>query len=349
MRDIIDSISEEVNSYLEKESTEVVPLDDVGAETRTISKDDFKEIRLHHTKTESTFIDGGIASIISAPSISVDFIRLASVTYNTHGYMAPFKREYFCLSKIVEESDNLFYMSKLIPCDDSGEPHIRKIRIDDGSLRDGNNIGSMSRFLSMVLRFEELDFAKIVASRSSRKSLLVLDGSLICSYDGEDNLMNSLSYICQEKDILLQGIPKTNSLFTDSGQDIVMTLRKLEKDSGFRDKMWFNGPLLTSKEGSYMSDVYYAKLHKAAKNIFRVEFDAASSMIDYHKVMGTLASLSGDPVFLGYPYPLIKVDQFARVTNNEKSQLRARFLNKVKIDDIESSSNSHNILDNIMF
>ncbi|MFP4656942.1 MAG: DNA double-strand break repair nuclease NurA, partial [Candidatus Woesearchaeota archaeon] len=294
------------------------------------------------------FIDGGMSEIIISPSVSIHQLRLAMVSYSNKRKEASESRDFLVLSKMVEEDDKLFYIAKVFPSDRKSTPKSYKANIEDPSLKDGLNNGSISRFTSMILRFAELEFAEEMTKRAE-KSILLLDGSLQATHTDEHKKMHSLISSCMEREILLIGFPKTTSMLTDTGQDITFSLRRLESRSKMRDKMWFYGPVLSYHDETFNADIIYAKLHKSAKKIFRIEICNKFEMVDLHKVLGDLASISADPVFLGYPYGLIKVDAIARVTNNERLQLRTRFMNKVALEDIESSSDAHSILDSISF
>lgn len=63
-----------------------------------------------------------------------------------------------------------------------------------------------------------------------------------------------------------------------------------------------------------------------------------------------LVENSGDALFLGYPYGLIAVDKFARISNEEKKNLRMNILLKAENKEIAeylSTTDAHGILDNM--
>ena len=68
----------------------------------------------------------------------------------------------------------------------------------------------------------------------------------------------------------------------------------------------------------------------------------------------SLKNISNDPIFLGYPYGLIDVDQYVRVSDEEKNYLKIKFSAKLgkqfkKLSTEENSINAHQILDSIRF
>jgi len=93
--------------------------------------------------------------------------------------------------------------------------------------------------------------------------------------------------------------------------------------------------------------VWFAKLHEKAKHYFRVDAQD-SALID------VLLPWSCDPSFLGYPYPLILVDQLARVSNEEagiqKIQLQTTAGKKWDaLAEGSAASDAHEILDSLQF
>lgn len=95
--------------------------------------------------------------------------------------------------------------------------------------------------------------------------------------------------------------------------------------------------------------VVFAHLHGKASHLFR--FDVLG---DADERIDELVSWSKDPVFLGYPYPLVLADQLARVSNEERGALRTRFQATAgkawkDIAEEETTINAHEILDKMQF
>lgn len=87
----------------------------------------------------------------------------------------------------------------------------------------------------------------------------------------------------------------------------------------------------------------------AQGKVFRAE---NKSELSNQEAFVHLVPWSQDPVFLGYPYPLILADQLARVSNDERSALRIR-LKATAGERWEKLSqgiqDAHDILDNIQY
>ena len=65
-----------------------------------------------------------------------------------------------------------------------------------------------------------------------------------------------------------------------------------------------------------------------------------------------LAAHSTDPLFLGYPYPLIWTDKNARISNHEAAMLKTQLLARLgkDVNNIKkylNAANAHDVLDSI--
>jgi len=66
-----------------------------------------------------------------------------------------------------------------------------------------------------------------------------------------------------------------------------------------------------------------ARLAPTASHAFRI--DVARGLEPAESVLGRLAGLSADPAFVGYPYPLARAHQAARVTGYDVADVRRDF------------------------
>jgi len=83
--------------------------------------------------------------------------------------------------------------------------------------------------------------------------------------------------------------------------------------------------------------------------VFRAE---NKSKISNHEAFASLVPWAQDPVFLGYPYPLILADQLARVSNDERSALRIRLKATAgsRWEEVSQGiQDAHDILDKIQY
>lgn len=170
-------------------------------------------------------------------------------------------------------------------------------------------------------RFEH-DWARAHVADMPSQSLIVLDGSL--------DRMPELPGLCV-------GLSKTTDIKDAEGRSV---LDFLPDDCG----------LGCFKIGSIKgADVYMVRLHEQSHIWFRCDVEQAAGL-DVRRVFGQLATLANDPVFLGYPYPLIKADALARVTNEETQMRKARMLSAVpRLERLSRQMDTHDILDTLRF
>lgn len=180
----------------------------------------------------------------------------------------------------------------------------------------------LSQVGSHVRRLLELEFAASVVS-----DVLVLDGSLYTKGPVEKELMQSL------KSRNLVGFSKTTRDVTAKGNSVVGFLNRIADFNG-----WY------CEAGSY-DDVVVYFANFASNYIFKIETNCGPRFSE-------LFMNSRDYVFPGYPYGLVLVDKFARVSNKEKEYLITMLKTKSgqnwkRIEQSVVSLNAHDILDNI--
>jgi hypothetical protein len=73
----------------------------------------------------------------------------------------------------------------------------------------------------------------------------------------------------------------------------------------------------------YPGEIFVAHLAPTAQHAFRV--DVARGPLQPQAVLSRLAGASTDPAFVGYPYPLARAHQAARVTGYQVVDLRRAF------------------------
>ena len=348
MKEIIQRISQEMVSHTKLFAEK--PLSPIRTDSKVFpfKLSNFNNVRLDNSIKEITFIDGGSYEIVSSNSFSIYIIRVAGVTYKENVKQFFKIRNFFVLIK-SEYQDELIYTAKIFPIEDSSNHEIIKFNASDSTLREGVNNGELSKIGSVVRRFFELKFAKEYVKNVSERSILILDGSLQCTYTGEQKYMNDLLKNLKLKEILLMSIAKTNSLSTDTGASVESVLKNISNELPNGYNMWFYHPLIKLDSEDYSADIMMAKLHKRSKHIFKVEISNKFNLVNYSKIFGCLAINSADPVFLGYPFGLVKADELARIDKENASYLRMRFLKNIDDVNFESSKNAHSILDSIRF
>ncbi len=285
-----------------------------GKKVKIASKN-LHKINLVKSDLKIAFVDGGNAIISSASNFCLQFIRVYYCVFQNNKKILFDKKEFFCLTHAFSESGDVRYKTEFFG-DDFLEP--LEFSASDPTLKKGVNQCEISDIGSVARRFAELKLAKALSKGSD---VIVIDGSLEPSVTGEKK------YIDEIKNVVLCGLCKTNSLITEKGNSVSAVL--MPKD--------FNYFKLDEK-------IYLVKLNKNSKHVFKLEVD--KSELDL--VLSLLIENSNDAVFPGYPYGLILVDKFARISNKEKGYIKTVLQSKTpKINDYTNSSDAHSVLDRI--
>ncbi len=283
-----------------------------------INKNNFESIHPPSSPKSIAFIDGGQAEILSAGNFCLSFIRVGAQVYSKNKKIKDCKLEFYLLTTAKYENNDLVYEAKTFPL--SGEKLINEqdliIPSTDATIKTGLERASITQVTNIARRFAELSLCCKVDA-----GFIVLDGILEPSFRNEEKYLAQLpANVC--------ALAKSSSLFTAYGNSPVVLLNKLGPE-----RCW-----------SYFveGNTYFVKLHPKAKHIFRFTGD--------RNALPFLMENSTDALFLGYPYGLIAVDKFSRISNEEKKNLRMNILLKAEnkeIVDYLSATNAHDILDNL--
>ena len=123
--------------------------------------------------------------------------------------------------------------------------------------------------------------------------------------------------------VSLAGVVKASTLYWGRHAPLV-TLLKRRGDRERPNAAWAARISTDPVFGRlYIGDIFVAHLAPAAPYAFRV--DVARGPEDSNGVLGRLASLSRDAAFVGYPYPLARAHQAARVTGYAVADVRRAF------------------------
>jgi hypothetical protein len=125
--------------------------------------------------------------------------------------------------------------------------------------------------------------------------------------------------------VSLVGVVKASTLFWGRNAPLV-TLLKRRGDRELGRTGWAARISTDPRFGRlYVGEIFVAHLAPTAAFAFRV--DVARGTAEPEAVLARLAGCSGDPAFVGYPYPLARAHQAARVTGYAVADLRRSFRN----------------------
>lgn len=310
---MLDKISAEIKKIIQQFPAEDALL--FQNKVFPIEKQQFFPILPSGDEKTIAFVDGGQAEIISAGNFCLNFIRVAAQLFKGKIKTELLKNEFYLFTHAVWRNNDLCYESKIFPFQEKNIDETDLfISSSNAAIRTGVERASISRVASVARRFAELALAARVQA-----DFIVLDGTLEKTYPGEEKYLQKLSSSTS-------ALAKSSSLFTMSGNSPVVFLRKKEIPG-----CW--SYLITETTS-------FVKLHQQAKHIFRFEGNK--------EVLPFLTENSKDSLFLGYPYGLVYVDKMARVSNEEKKALTARFIydkNNAGVLEYLNTMNAHDILD----
>ncbi|MFP4111549.1 MAG: DNA double-strand break repair nuclease NurA [Candidatus Woesearchaeota archaeon] len=351
MDQIIKKITESFSSKKIEIEDDELYFSDPAYRTIPFSKENFHHARKEASKIKVAFIDGGNSEIISTPSHTVNFIRIHHTIFNNFTKIKSITTEFFSEVFLEQKNNKMHFRTKIHPMKNSfGLPSEKDLvfSIEDETLKDGIFNTGIKKIAGIIRRFSELSCAcEIIRTDLDKGDMIVLDGTLQQSVTNEDVYLNKLLELGNENHVLITGLAKTTTLVTKKGNPVSAVLEKLSEE---RDDIWYYHPSVAINKKSHPADIYFVRLHKDSGFIFRFEIYKKQNMINVEKVIGNLALMSQDPVFLGYPYGLIDADSFARVSDEEAKFLNLRFrMISKEVQKQEKTNSAHAVLDNIKF
>jgi hypothetical protein len=153
--------------------------------------------------------------------------------------------------------------------------------------------------------------------------LVLVDGSLHGGPAVPQRIVRSVHEEAVRRGVSLAGVVKASTLFWGRNAPLV-TLLKRRGDRELGSVPWAARISTDSRFARlYVGDIYIAHLGATAPLAFRV--DVARDPSDGSETLSRLAGSSVDPAFVGYPYPLARAHQAARVTGYMVADLRRSF------------------------
>ncbi len=153
--------------------------------------------------------------------------------------------------------------------------------------------------------------------------LVLVDGSLHGGPLVPQLVVRRVHQEAVSRGVSLAGVVKASTLYW--GRDVpLVTLLKRRGDREAPRSTWAARISTAPVFGRlYVGDIFVAHLAPTAPYAFRV--DVAEGPEPAHEVLGRLAGLADDPAFVGYPYPLARAHQAARVTGYDVVDVRRAF------------------------
>lgn len=272
-----------------------------------------------------SFIDGGQGIMMSTPGNAIAIVKIALVEYNK----LEIEKSTIFSCYIIAKADGESFSFDIETIQDQIGMDYKEIthKFKTPIVHDGRQI-SAEESIGKLRRLLEIKTASAV---TKSESLVVLDGHLESESVIEEKMLAEL-----KSKVLISGLTKKTNMLTTTGNSVQTIFGKNE------------GYFVTKTKEFILA---FVRLHPKSQFVFKYEI-AEKPGIDFGKIIGTLSAHSKDPIFPGYPYGLIKADQLARVSNQEKEYQRNLLIGKLgnkweilrnKID----APDAHKVLDTI--
>ncbi|MBI2208263.1 DNA double-strand break repair nuclease NurA [Candidatus Woesearchaeota archaeon] len=348
MQDMFDKIIELVkNNSLESKDNHV-KFSDPDYRAFPFDKNNFHSIQNSENKSNKiAFVDGGSSEIIKSANFSLSLIRVYYSIFQNNKRTKSGKKEFYAFTNAIDKDNEIFYNTETISKEniipDKGDLLISSF---DETIKQGITRANISNVSNLIRRFSELKTAADIIDNLNENDIIVLDGSLQCTFTNERKYIDSLYGKAIKKGVIVSGLSKTTTLMTDKGNSINNALNKFKAEG-----KWYYNPVADIKSDQHKADISFVKLHEKAKHIFRFEI-YKEQKDKLGEVIPLLSDNAKDPVFIGYPYGLIEADKNARIGNNEKDMLKTFFSVKFgkdweKIKETLTSIDAHEVLDRI--
>ncbi|MFH0978667.1 MAG: DNA double-strand break repair nuclease NurA [Candidatus Woesearchaeota archaeon] len=301
-------------------------------------KQNFHEIRALDEEHSVCFVDGSNVSIITTPTFSLDFIRVASVIYTGKKRLASQSKEFLALTSAGPHEK---YEVETFPENSLASV---KVSFSDQTMRFAQDKVTIARVPELLRSLSEIDYASENLETLPKNSCVVRDGSLMPKMSYELQWYSRLFSACREKRVALAGFCKTTDLLTDCGDSLACALRQIAPRA-----TWHYSPLFINKNPEHPVQIGMVKLHPSSSYVFR--FELLSDFVHMSdSILSSLAINSSDPVFLGYPYGLQQSHALAKISSSERSQMLTMFQSRAgkgwkSIEDYLRSVDAHDVLD----
>jgi len=272
----------------------------------------FKRIQERKLDGRVGAVDGGSATVVKGRSFLIGVYRTGSVIFHNGRRVKqetlPLKLEIISQSDLSERYFSAY--KDLTGAEPSEAPGIDKM-------------------LDRLRLFSEWKLAQELLDELNQGEMLLIDGSLKASIAPPHNFLLKITQKAKEKGVHLVGVTKTSTLYWGDRSPLIPAVVKIG-ERFCPNHSWFyqiSADKLHTKSPSYFGTIYIAKLKSSSDFAFRVDVNRFDQT-DPNFIFSFLSNLSGDPAFLGYPYPLAAAHNLARITQGEVEDIRYRLQSK---------------------
>jgi hypothetical protein len=278
------------------------------------------------------WLDGGQSILFDGVQIAVGYIRIATIQSITTTY------NYICVLQKQTNSYTVYLLSQDKVTSDFDSLHKREaVFVKDvpfSSLAEATPLSA----LSYTRRTLELFFASVLA-KEQKVSCIVLDGSLKVKDEVQQQYINQLAKFP------VIGVSKSCRLQLVSGHSIASYVAS-QQGAVLAQSVYI------AQAPTHTATISFMKAHEKSTLALRLDVPLG---LDIVSLASQVAFYCYDSQFKGYPYPLVRVDQEARVTDAQKETVKTSILNQLPLEIQQALQNDgasvgmHDVLDHARF
>ena len=251
-------------------------------------------------------VDGGSCTVADGRSFQVAAFRAARVRFEG-GQTVDVERPQLDVRAVAPEEMALLARATLTELCGSPPERLPDLPRPVDALREWAEWGAVGR----------------TVREAAPGDLVLVDGSLHGGPLVPQQIVHRVHEEAVARAVSLAGVVKASTLYWGRNAPLV-TLLKRRGDREVGPARWAARISTDPVFGRlYVGDIFVAHLAPTATHAFRV--DVARGPAPALEVLGRLAGLADDPAFVGYPYPLARAHQAARVTGYDVVDVRRAF------------------------
>jgi len=294
-------------------------------------------------------IDGGSCTILRTPCEVFMLNRAYCNSFDGMNKLSLCERVTFISrTSTVTEGSNVFFQTEIYPVQGECDVEIPKVDSADEEFRVGKLRGDLERASSLARRFCEWCFVR--SALRCGADFILMDGALQTGFPKEANLANDIYQETSSSGIILAGLSKTSTIYTDDGYPVAGLLDVMAEKRNL--KKWLI-KIGTSDEWTHNAIVNFIKLHDEADRAYRLDVYKETAESDLARLVGALQANSKYFAYPGYPYALIDAHTYAKVGWEESMHIRDLVLDRLRpeeakrLEQTERALTGHEILDQL--
>jgi len=197
MQEIYNKIIDLVKANISDINDNHIQFSDSNYKPLNFDKSNFNKIdKINDGNNKIAFIDAGSAEIIKSSNFSLNLIRIYYTIYKENRRITANKHDFYVFVHAKEKDNEIFYDCDFIGGNENFIPEKKDLFLSsfDETIKQGVTRASISNVSNVIRRFSEIKTAATLTKLLEKDDIIVLDGSLQCTFTNEkkyfDNLFN---------------------------------------------------------------------------------------------------------------------------------------------------------------